>query len=107
MVVPRARLLSLAKVCNLSAVALAPPWYRIRKVADTARKVQSNIFEQTFNPECKRLGNKVLRQRLRGPALASYYPRKTVSFRDLQDLYRPMGFDAVDPFEEMRQEHVE
>ncbi|EEQ29100.1 hypothetical protein McanMca71_000853 [Microsporum canis] len=70
-------------------------------------KVQCRIFSHTFNPEGLRLGNKILRQRLRGAALASYYPRKTVSFRDLQDAYRPMGLETYDPerlyHEEMNQ----
>ncbi|KAG9233131.1 mitochondrial ribosomal subunit S27-domain-containing protein [Amylocarpus encephaloides] len=50
-------------------------------------KVQCRIFSHTFNPEGARLGNKVLRQRLKGPALAAYYPRKMATFKDLQKAY--------------------
>ncbi|EPE36228.1 hypothetical protein GLAREA_05566 [Glarea lozoyensis ATCC 20868] len=50
-------------------------------------QVQCRIFSNTFNPQGLRLGNKVLRQRLKGPALASYYPRKMATFQDLQKAY--------------------
>ncbi|EGD92922.1 Mitochondrial ribosomal subunit S27 [Trichophyton tonsurans CBS 112818] len=67
-------------------------------------KVQCRIFSHTFNPENLRLGNKILRQRLRGAALASYYPRKTVTFEDLERAYRPMGLITFDP---LRSHHEE
>ncbi len=35
------------------------------------------------------MGNKILRQRLRGPALAAYYPRKVASWRDLKKEFGP------------------
>lgn len=60
-----------------------------------------------FNPERLRLGNKILRQRLRGPALAAWYPRKTVSFRDLQDAYRPLGLTMFDEAEDDREEAIQ
>lgn len=60
-----------------------------------------------FNPEGLRLGNKVLRQRLRGPALASWYPRKTVSFRDMQDTFRPLGLTMFDEFQDDREEAIQ
>lgn len=60
-----------------------------------------------FNPDRKRLGNKVLRQRLKGPVLAAYYPRKTVSFKDLQSIYRPIGLDTVEEVEAARLDYVE
>ncbi|EFR01149.1 hypothetical protein MGYG_04153 [Nannizzia gypsea CBS 118893] len=70
-------------------------------------KAQCRIFSHTFNPENLRLGNKILRQRLRGATLASYYPRKTVTFEDLEKVYRPMGLTTFDPLrshhEEMKQ----
>ncbi|KAL1913668.1 hypothetical protein Sste5344_000632 [Sporothrix stenoceras] len=61
-------------------------------------KAQCKIFGTTFNPEGIRMGNKVLRQRLRGPALASYYPRKFVGIRDLQREFGPdlLAFDEWD-----------
>ncbi|KFX86657.1 hypothetical protein O988_08222 [Pseudogymnoascus sp. VKM F-3808] len=50
-------------------------------------KVQCKIFSTTFNPEGVRLGNKILRERLRGPALAAYYPRKVATIKDLRKAY--------------------
>jgi hypothetical protein len=61
----------------------------------------------TFNPQQLRLGNKILRQRLRGPALAAWYPRKTVSFRDLQETYRPLGLTIFDEAEDDREEAIQ
>lgn len=50
-------------------------------------QVQCKIFSTTFNPEGVRLGNKILRERLRGPALAAYYPRKVATIKDLRKAY--------------------
>ncbi|TVY40314.1 Mitochondrial 37S ribosomal protein [Lachnellula subtilissima] len=66
-------------------------------------KVQCRIFSHTFNPEGLRLGNKVLRQRLRGPALAAYYPRKMATFKDLQKAYG----DQYENFDEEQEDRLE
>ncbi|QKX64340.1 uncharacterized protein TRUGW13939_11514 [Talaromyces rugulosus] len=70
-------------------------------------KAQCRIFSSTFNPQRLRLGNKVLRQRLRGPALASWYPRNTVSFRDLQDIYKPLDLETFDEGQDDREEAIQ
>ncbi|KAF2768429.1 hypothetical protein EJ03DRAFT_336916 [Teratosphaeria nubilosa] len=67
-------------------------------------KVQCRIFSTIFNPTHQRLGNKILRQRLKGPSLAAYYPRRTVTFRDLKTTYP--GFEMYDEVEEDRLEHI-
>lgn len=67
--------------------------------------MQSRIFNTIFNPTGQRLGNKVLRQRLRGPALAAYYPRKTATFKDLQKAYPE--WHMYDEKEEDRLEHLQ
>ncbi|TPX13191.1 uncharacterized protein E0L32_006391 [Thyridium curvatum] len=61
-------------------------------------KAQCQVFATTYNPDGVRMGNKILRQRLKGPALAAYYPRKTVTFRDLQKEFAPelIADDEVD-----------
>ncbi|KAK3321135.1 mitochondrial ribosomal subunit S27-domain-containing protein [Cercophora scortea] len=59
-------------------------------------KAQCQLFSTTFNPEGVRTGNKILRQRLRGPALAAYYPRKMVTIRDLQAEFAPLGLWTED-----------
>ncbi|CAK3828056.1 mitochondral 37S ribosomal S27 [Lecanosticta acicola] len=67
-------------------------------------KVQCRIFNTTFNPTCQRLGNKILRQHLRGPALSTYYPRRVATFKTLKQLYP--GVEMYDEVEEDRLEHI-
>ncbi|KAN0110193.1 Mitochondrial ribosomal subunit S27 domain containing protein [Hyaloscypha variabilis] len=66
-------------------------------------KVQCRIFNATFNPEGLRLGNKILRQRLKGPALASYYPRKMATIQDLQRVYA----DELEIYDEEEEDRFE
>ncbi|PIA98109.1 Mitochondrial 37S ribosomal protein S27 [Cercospora beticola] len=68
-------------------------------------KAQCRIFNTTFNPTAQRLGNKILRQRLKGPSLAAYYPRRVATFVDLKRLYP--GYELYDDFEEDRLEHLQ
>ncbi|KAI9776434.1 MAG: mitochondral 37S ribosomal protein S27 [Candelina submexicana] len=68
-------------------------------------KVQCRIFSTIYNPEGIRTGNKVLRQRLRGPALAAYYPRRVVTFKDLKNAYP--NLETWDDDEEDRLEHIQ
>ena len=56
----------------------------------------------TFNPERLRTGNKILRQRLKGPSIAEYYPRRGPTVQDLQKLYPHL--DTWDDDEEDRLE---
>ncbi|KAL9005716.1 MAG: hypothetical protein Q9188_001529 [Gyalolechia gomerana] len=67
-------------------------------------KVQCRIFSSTFNPERLRTGNKVLRERLKGPSVAAYYPRRDVTFKDLKNLYPDL--ETWDDDEEDRLEHL-
>lgn len=103
---PRSRLLQLIKVTTptLSPRRQAPPHlpYLTQNL-----QAQCQIFSQTYNPDRLRLGNKVLRQRLRGPALASYYPRKSVTFRDLADTFKPLGLETWNEEEEDRVEAIQ
>ena len=59
-----------------------------------------------YNPDGLRLGNKVLRQRLRGPALAAYYPRRTVSVKQMNAMFGP-NVETWDEDEQERLEHIE
>jgi hypothetical protein len=59
-----------------------------------------------YNPDGLRLGNKVLRQRLRGPALAAYYPRRTVSVKQMNAMFGP-NIETWDEDEQERLEHIE
>ncbi|KAI4290715.1 MAG: hypothetical protein L6R35_000022 [Caloplaca aegaea] len=67
-------------------------------------KVQCRIFSSTFNPDRTRTGNKVLRERLKGPSLAAYYPRRVATFKDLKNLYPDL--ETWDDDEEDRLEHI-
>ncbi|KAK4987491.1 hypothetical protein LTR66_006483 [Elasticomyces elasticus] len=68
-------------------------------------KAQCRIFSTIFNPERLRMGNKILRQRLKGPALAAYYPRRVATIKDLQKLYP--NYETYDEDEEDRLEHIQ
>ncbi|KAF9877721.1 mitochondral 37s ribosomal protein [Colletotrichum karsti] len=68
-------------------------------------KVQCQVFATTFNPEGVRTGNKILRQRLKGPALASYYPRKVLTVRDVQKEFGP-ELTTIDLDEMDRLDHI-
>ncbi|PTB79200.1 putative mitochondral 37S ribosomal protein S27 [Trichoderma longibrachiatum ATCC 18648] len=69
-------------------------------------KAQCQVFASTFNPEGIRMGNKVLRQRLKGPALAAYYPRKLATIKDVKREFGPI-LATWDEAEEDRFEYIE
>ncbi|EGU86178.1 hypothetical protein FOQG_02625 [Fusarium oxysporum f. sp. raphani 54005] len=69
-------------------------------------KAQCQVFATSYNPEGVRMGNKVLRQRLRGPAMAAYYPRKTATIKDLKREFGPT-LATWDEGEEDRFEYIE
>ncbi|KAF2095036.1 hypothetical protein NA57DRAFT_14750, partial [Rhizodiscina lignyota] len=62
------------------------------------------IFNTTFNPEGLRLGNKVLRQRLRGPSMAAYYPRRIGTIKQFRAKYP--AFEIEDEAEEERVDKI-
>ena len=75
-------------------------------IADNgSAQVQCRIFNTIFNPTAQRLGNKILRQRLRGPALAAYYPRRVATFQDLEKAYPE--WELYEEKEQDRLEHVQ
>ena len=97
MAVARSRVLELMKVNSILNRCTDARLMRLQ--------LQCSIFNTTFNPERQRLGNKVLRQRLKGNILASYYPPK---FDVMQTLRRDYPDHQVeDEKEEMRLEAVE
>ena len=70
-------------------------------------QLQCDLFQTTFNPNNSRLGNKILRQRLRGPILASYYPRKSLTIEGLQKEYAKYGLVTWNEEEEDRLEGLQ
>ncbi|CAN8103734.1 unnamed protein product [Discula destructiva] len=68
-------------------------------------QARCRIFATTYNPDGVRTGNKILRQRLKGPALAAYYPRKLWSLRDLTDKIGP-ALETLNDEGDERLEHI-
>lgn len=68
-------------------------------------QVRCRIFSTNYNPDALRTGNKILRQRLRGPALAAYYPRRGPTLKDLHKAFPDL--ETWDEAEEDRLEHVQ
>ncbi|PHH77767.1 hypothetical protein CDD80_235 [Ophiocordyceps camponoti-rufipedis] len=68
-------------------------------------KLQCQIFATTYNPDRIRMGNKILRQRLKGPALAAYYPRKVATLKDMKREFGP-HLSTWDDAEEDRTDHI-
>ena len=77
-----------------------------RPQLNTPPQARCNVFATVYNPEGLRLGNKVLRQRLRGPALAAYYPRRRVTTNDLKGVFGK-EIETWDEEEQDRLEHLE
>jgi small subunit ribosomal protein S33 len=73
----------------------------------TFPQLQCSIFSHTFNPSRLRLGNKVLRQRLRGPVLAAYYPRKSATVTDMLAGFKRFDLEGSDEDELDRLETVQ
>ena len=69
-------------------------------------QVQCNLFSTTYNPTRIRTGNKVLRQRLRGPTLAAYYPRKSATLEDLKWAFKKHDLKVMNPEQEDRLESI-
>ncbi|KAK0663632.1 Mitochondrial 37S ribosomal protein S27 [Lasiodiplodia hormozganensis] len=67
-------------------------------------RAQCKVFNTVFNPEGHRMGTKILRERLKGPSVASYYPRRIGTFNDLAKLYPE--WEGLDLAEWDRQENV-
>jgi small subunit ribosomal protein S33 len=70
-------------------------------------QLQCSIFSNTFNPNQQRLGNKILRQRLRGPALAAYYPRRSATVEDMLEEFKRFDLEGFNEAEEDRLENIQ
>lgn len=69
-------------------------------------QVQCQIFSTTYNPDGIRMGNKILRQRLRGPSLVKYYPPRGPDLNLMAKDFKKYGLEVIDEEEEDRQEHL-
>jgi small subunit ribosomal protein S33 len=68
-------------------------------------QLRCKIFNTNFNPTNQRLGNKILRQRLKGHILADYYPPRLDAVKWIRNAY-PQNL-VVDEKEEYRLEQIE
>ncbi|KAI5864181.1 mitochondrial ribosomal subunit S27-domain-containing protein [Durotheca rogersii] len=69
-------------------------------------KIQCQIFSSTYNPGGIRMGNKILRQRLKGPSLAKYYPSKKPTIFTLEREFEKLDLWTLNEEEMDRQEHI-
>ncbi|KAK0651345.1 mitochondrial ribosomal subunit S27-domain-containing protein [Cercophora newfieldiana] len=69
-------------------------------------KAQCQLFSTTFNPEGLRLGNKVLRKRLLGPTLATWYPPRLVTHKDMLREFAPFELTVDNQKEDQRRDHI-
>lgn len=93
---------------SLPITLLHPSSTTRTKLTPPIPQVQCRIFSSTYNPQRLRTGNRVLRQRLRGPSVASYYPRRVATIKDLQEAYKTFDeeLETWDDDEEDRLEHL-
>lgn len=52
------------------------------------------------------MGNKILRQRLKGPSVAKYYPPRGPDLNTLARDFKPYNLIVINEDEEDRQEHL-
>lgn len=52
------------------------------------------------------MGNKILRQRLRGPSLAKYYPPRGPTVNTLEKEFKRLELETINEEEEDRLEHL-
>ncbi|KAF9346881.1 hypothetical protein BGX26_001618 [Mortierella sp. AD094] len=68
-------------------------------------KISTAIFGNVYNPQGIRTGNKILRQRLVGPTINSYYPNvKQIKLREITKMAPEMNL--VDQGEKVRLEDL-
>ncbi|KAK9325945.1 mitochondrial ribosomal subunit S27-domain-containing protein [Lipomyces orientalis] len=73
----------------MSTLAPRPSTQRMRQLLKTS----CEIFQTVFNPDSVRTGNKVLRRKMKGPAVISYYPIESpVKFRHIRAAYPMFEF---------------
>ncbi|KAK5660841.1 hypothetical protein OQA88_12212 [Cercophora sp. LCS_1] len=70
-------------------------------------KARCELFSTTFNPDGIRMGNKILRQRLKGPSIAAYYPRRVVTIKDFENAFKPLDLLFDNERELERLDHLE
>jgi small subunit ribosomal protein S33 len=78
-------------------MATPPTPARLAKLTQTACK----IFSTVYNPTAARSGNKILRERLVGPTVSSYYPQPLIHFRDIKAAFPQLNLIDTDEKERL------
>ena len=91
---------------SYNLTAHPPPSTPLLPPSTNFPKLQSRIFNTTHNPTRARLGNAILRQRLKGPQLASYYPRKSATVDDILREFKKFDLTGWNEEEEDRLEGI-
>ncbi|PUU77926.1 mitochondrial ribosomal subunit S27-domain-containing protein [Tuber borchii] len=88
---------TISTIVKLLPTKALPPRERLQELAKTSAR----IFSTTYNPHNARTGNRILRERLRGPTLLDYYfPGRRFGVVDLRRHFPMMSF--VDEDERQR-----
>ncbi|ORZ39801.1 mitochondrial ribosomal subunit S27-domain-containing protein [Catenaria anguillulae PL171] len=75
-------------------------------LAHTA-KLSTDIFQTVHNPQHLRTGHRILRERLAGPRLTSYYPAAPPSVKKINQVLEPLtGIKLMDYAEANRLEKI-
>ncbi|RLV90759.1 Mitochondrial 37S ribosomal protein S27 [Spathaspora sp. JA1] len=63
------------------------------------KQIASTIFSETYNPQCKRNGSRILKAELKGPEVVNYYGvnNSMPTFKDFQSWFPEL--QLVDPRE--------
>lgn len=77
-------------------ITRVPPAQRLQEVV----KLRSEIFGTTYNPESLRTGSKILKARLRGPAMLRYYGKRFTGWKGLEAAVP--GLQLKDIYEDTR-----
>ncbi|GAA5822971.1 hypothetical protein JCM11251_004441 [Rhodosporidiobolus azoricus] len=85
----------LGSLRRLAAQAV-PPAARLQELV----KLRADIFSTTYNPESLRTGSKILKARLRGPAMVQYYGDRFSGWKGLNAAVP--GLELRDIVEEQR-----
>ncbi|KAK9767032.1 mitochondral 37S ribosomal protein S27 [Basidiobolus ranarum] len=67
-------------------------------------KLSSEIFGNIYNPTSARIGSKVLRQKLKGPTISSYYPQTGPKLATITKAFPELNlidYDALERKEEI------
>ncbi|KAI1179900.1 mitochondrial ribosomal subunit S27-domain-containing protein [Nemania sp. FL0916] len=70
-------------------------------------EAQCQIFSTTYNPDRLRMGNKILRQRLRGPSLVKYYPPPGPGIREVERAFKDLELETWWEEEDDRLDYIE